>query len=420
MQGTGLPAKIQESFGLPPTIKFGGPFPFAGMNAQASRLAIGDPEFYWLENLIKIGDGNVRAVPDLGPALYTTPAADARTIISFSWFNIGPTNYVAIFFDDGGALQIGTDGSTLTMATAGSHVFYHAGGPYPATVGWGGIYLLIANNNTSNDYWAWDGKVLYGAGTVSPQVDLTSGGSSYVTTPTVQVLGGSGSGVVLKPTIFNGSVVSVEVLAPGGGYTPGDVVQAIFSGGGADDGGYLVANLTPTSVNQVIILDGGHDYTSAPTVSFTSPSGSGATATATINAGTIVAVTMTGGGSGYTDAPVVSFTGGGGSGAQGQAMMVAVPLVGVSVVNPGTNYFGVPTITFKGGFGSGATATVILSGPGPLVSITIPPGQGGSGYTTLPNVVITDGGSGTGATAVVSSIQGGVIQSILLTAPGAD
>jgi hypothetical protein len=416
MQGQSLARSVQQRLGLPDDTKFIGPFPFKGMNQQASRLAIDDAQLFWIENIIKIGDGDLRSVPDVGPPLLTVPASDGRAIVYFYWFTIGLTDYVAVFFDDGSAIQIDRLGNEATIATKGSGVFYQADGSFPATVGWGNLYLLISNNNTKNDYWAWDGTVLYGAGTISPQVTMTAVGNNYIGTPTLTVFGGSGSGVVLTPVIDNGSVVALTVVSPGGGYTPGDTVQVAFSGGGADNSAILEANLQPTTVSQVIVLAGGHDYTTA-TVNFSGGGGSGAAATATISNGAVVSVLVTNPGSGYTSAPTASISGDGG-GAQVEATLVASGVDTITVVNGGTNFFGVPLLTLQGGFGTGATATAVLSGPGPLASVTLDIGGGGSGYTAIPNVVITDGGAGTGATAIVSSIQGGVITGLLLTDPG--
>jgi hypothetical protein len=417
MQGQSLSRSVQERLGLPDTTRFTGPFPFKGMNQQASRLTIDDAQAFWLENLIKIGDGNMRSVPDVGAPLLTVPAGDTRRIIYFYWFTIGLFDYVAVFFDDGSAIQIErVSGTETVIATPGSGVFYLLDSPFPATVGWGNLYLLISNNNTKNDYWAWDGRVLYGAGTISPQVTMTATGNNYIGPPTITVFGGSGSGVVLQPVIDNGSIVALTVIAPGGGYTPGDTVQVAFSGGGADESAILQANLQPTTVNQVVVLAGGANFTTA-TVGFSGGGGSGAAATANLSGGSVASVTLTNPGSGYTSAPTVSITGDG-SGAQAQATLVASGVDTITVVNGGTNFFGVPTLSLRGGFGSGATAAAILSGPGPLASVTLDIGGGGTGYTAIPNVVITDGGAGTGATAIVSSIQGGVITGLLLTDPG--
>lgn len=72
-------------------------------------------------------------------------------------------------------------------------------------------------------------------------------------------------------------------------------------------------------VNSIILSNGGSGYTSAPTVTFTSSTGYGATAVAVLGTGAtadqVVSINITNSGTGYQVAPIVGFTGGGGSGA---------------------------------------------------------------------------------------------------------
>ena len=53
----------------------------------------------------------------------------------------------------------------------------------------------------------------------------------------------------------------------------------------------------------------GYNYTSAPTVQITDPTGTGAAATASISGGAVTAITVTHGGSGYSSTPTVTLTG---------------------------------------------------------------------------------------------------------------
>lgn len=65
-------------------------------------------------------------------------------------------------------------------------------------------------------------------------------------------------------------------------------------------------------------------YTSAPTVTFAAPGGTGTTATgiAVVSSGVVTQIQMTNWGSGYTAIPAVTITGGGGSGAAATALTV--------------------------------------------------------------------------------------------------
>ena len=73
----------------------------------------------------------------------------------------------------------------------------------------------------------------------------------------------------------------------------------------------------------VKVVNGGSDYTSVPTVVVSGGGGTGATATATIVAGKVSAITVTSVGSGYTTTPTITVSGGEGSGA------IATPVVAI-------------------------------------------------------------------------------------------
>jgi hypothetical protein len=76
-------------------------------------------------------------------------------------------------------------------------------------------------------------------------------------------------------------------------------------------------------VTAITITSQGNGYTSAPTVSFTSSSGFGATATAILGTGAqvgkVVDVEITEAGTAYQAPPTISFSGGGGNGAAATA-----------------------------------------------------------------------------------------------------
>ncbi len=156
------------------------------------------------------------------------------------------------------------------------------------------------------------------------------------------------------------------------------------------------------SVSNVAVVNGGTGYTSAPTVSFTGGSGTGATATASIYATSSVAsATVTAGGTLYTSPPSVTFSAPpSGVTATGVAVVSGGAVTAVTIVNPGSGYVAAPSISFSGGGGSGAAATAVLTtASGPVVDVVVT--AGGSGYVSDPTVVFT-GGGGTGAVASAS------------------
>lgn len=72
----------------------------------------------------------------------------------------------------------------------------------------------------------------------------------------------------------------------------------------------------------------------------------------------VTAITVTNGGTGYTSAPAVALTGGNGTGATATAEIDAQGRVSKIIVsNPGTGYTAAPTVALTGGGGSNAAAT---------------------------------------------------------------
>lgn len=394
-----LGAKAQSTLGLTPGTRFFSCYPFAGMNTQDTPPTIDDREFVLNENWFHLGNGNLRTAWDVGASIYTAPAG--RTIVSFYYFSMEADNFQVVFLDDGTAVQVNTANRAQTILGTG---FYRsANGQLPAATQWGSSYLLIANRNTANDFWAWDGSLLYTAGTAAPNgVVINANGNNYTVNPTITAYGGSGTGMAFSPTVQAGGVVAIDITNPGTGYEVGDVVQLAFSGGGSDTSAILTASLNAGGVGAVNVTAGGTGYTSPPAVAFTGGGGSGAAGTAIIGSG-VSSIAVTNGGSGYTTAPAVSFSGGGGSGAEATATVVGETVTAVTVTNPGSGYTSAPTVAFSGP-GTTAAATASIDG-GIVTGVTIT--NPGTGYTNAPAVGFS-GGGGSSAAAVALLNQGSV------------
>lgn len=146
---------------------------YGGLNTKASRNAIQDNEFAWLENMMPIGDGNLRATATNGSTLYT--AAGSTTIVYYFFYNIGSTNYVAVFQSDGSAVQVNTvTASTTAIAAAGT---FYDGTSLPAAAQWGtsGIVIVSVRTGNANNYWAWDGTTLWPPGNATSPTWLNGG-----------------------------------------------------------------------------------------------------------------------------------------------------------------------------------------------------------------------------------------------------
>lgn len=351
---------------------------WGSLNTKAQRPAIQPNEFSWIENFMPIGHGNMRTLKDKGSSVYT--AGGGKVIISIFPYNFGDTSYVAVFLDDGSAVQVrGSDGATTTIA--GATTFYN-GGDIPCCSQFESKYLLIGSTVTANGYFVWDGTSLYKAGTLAPQVNMTYDGGNYSSAPTVTAFGGTGSGATFSATVTNNVVTDVAVTNPGSGYLIDEKVKLIFSGGGSDTQARGTATISTTGgVTKIDVTAGGKDYTSD------------------VN---------------------ITFAGGGGAGAQA---VVSVLLNGVvtaiTVTNPGSGYTSSPTVTFTATAGSGAAAAVNIT-RGQITAITV--NSGGTAYTGAPTVVISNPDSSDFPTIqaqAIANLTAGVVSSITVTNPGA-
>ena len=307
---------------------------FKGVNTKANRTAIGDDEFYWLENAMPIGYGNLKVTKNYDSLGITF----SNTVINFFSANLGLKDYLLAFEDDGSAEYVDLSTNTkATMAPAGT---------FTTTDGinisqWKNERVLIAD--PVKGYFTWDGTDLISIGAVG-NIGIVSGGSGYTSAPAV---------VISAPNQANGVQATAAVTISGG------------------------------AVSSVILNESGTGYTSAPTVTLVGGGGTGANLVASLTtfAQGTVAVVMTNGGTGYTSTPTVTITGGGGTNANGVAIFSGNIVTQVIMTNAGTGYTNASNIsvTITGGGGSNATAKAVINS-GNLVGI-----QSFSGRTWIAN-----------------------------------
>lgn len=259
-------------------------------------------------------------------------------------------------------------------------------------------------------------------------IELTDGGSGYLSPPTVTLTGGDpqteGSAIAYLGKY--GNISSVAILSGGSGYTDVPTVNIVAQGAGASAGtinfkivqvsvsangiNYRVGDTLVVSggvgisasvvVNTVgnngnvltVSLVNGGSYVTLPTMvdvsTSATPSG-GTGCTLNLVAG-IASIAVSTGGSGYTATPRVTITGGSGADAEATAVVTAGSVSGITVTDPGSGYLSLPTVNITSG--SGATANAILT-PAPLGAITLT-NNGGNTYTNRPNVTVSSQGIG--------------------------
>ena len=292
---------------------------FRGVNTKANRTAIGDDEFYWLENVMPIGYGNLKITPtydNVGSITF------ASTVVNFASANIGVTDYLVAFQSDGSCEYVNlTTNVKGTLAASGT--FTTTGGINVSQ--WRNDRLLILD--PVKGYFTWDAVNLVSIGGVG-EFGVVKGGSGYTSVPAV----------VISPPNQTGGV------------------QATAN-----------ATISANAVSFITLSDAGSGYTSPPTITIVGGGGTNANVIASVYtfAQGTVSVLMTNNGTGYTNQAniVVSITGGGGTNAAGTAIVSGSQVTQIVMSNNGSGYTNQANISVSitGGGGSNATAKAIIN-----------------------------------------------------------
>jgi hypothetical protein len=145
---------------------------------------------------------------------------------------------------------------------------------------------------------------------------VVNGGSGY-TTPHVQITGGGGHGMTAVARVSQGVVIKVTLIDEGHGYTSAPTITLRDPSPRAH-GAIVKSNFpimkvctpttpTPTPTISFTVVNGGTGYTT-PAVIISGGGGSGMTATARVSQGVVYAVVLTNPGIGYTSAPTVTLS----------------------------------------------------------------------------------------------------------------
>jgi len=192
-------------------------------------------------------------------------------------------------------------------------------------------------------------------------------------------------GVSAAATVtVNGSLTAVNITDGGSGYLTEPIVSVIGGGATAGNQATATAQITSGKVTGITVSNGGTGYTSVPTIAITGGSGTGATATATCR-GSIDTINITNAGSQYTYEPTIDLISG--SGAVAYPSILNGKIESIIVTFGGSGYFGAPDVVILGD-GVGATAFAVVD---PSTNI-------------VTGVTITNKGAGYSAGATTVSI----------------
>lgn len=260
-------------------------------------------------------------------------------------------------------------------------------------------------------------------------VILGSGGNNYTEPTTVSFTGGGGTGATATADI-GFPVQEVIMSNTGSGYTsdPTITFSAPTIAGGTTATGTAVRGFPISSLNFTNV---GSGFNANPIVTIAPPPPvSLATAVATVSGGVVTSITLTNnGGLGYISTgtpPVIAITPtNGGTGATATAIINATTtrITGFNVTNGGTGYIGIPTITVIGGGGVQATATCGFNPSAPNQAGPLTITNAGSGYlsSSPPSVTVSPSngfGGGVIATSSVNPASAGNIKNITITSGG--
>ena len=268
------------------------------------------------------------------------------------------------------------------------------------------------------------------AGSVNGYTIVASGsGYQSAPTPTVEAPRITGTALAyINPTTHE--IDSVEIINPGAGYATTPTASVMVPVGTAVSGKYsgnstamLTAHLYQGRIDRISIDDPGQNYPTGDIVTISAlGDGTGAVFYPKISEGKIIGVIVSDPGVGYTwitltvdaaigSGAVLEGVVGGSDFLSDQTQVEQAPTKGeihaVGVTNSGSGY-ATDTIVSITGDGTGATADVRFI-PGGITDIKIR--NSGSGYATDTIVSIT--GDGTGASAKVKAVvTGGIISEI--------
>jgi hypothetical protein len=221
---------------------------FEKMNTKPARQNLSEHEAGWMENLQPVEANDLKVVPAALAAISTVSGKVVTRMFPAAFSGI---DYMIFFATDGSCTAVNlATGAQTTVAPASTF------SSTPDMTIFGSSRILIIDT-TAAGYSTWDGTLFVESGGVSPNIQVTAGGT-YSATPAVTITGGSGSGATAH-AVMGGSgasqfVASVVLDNPGSGYKPGDVLTVNFTLGG---GATATARIWPQTSGTTIAVFGG-------------------------------------------------------------------------------------------------------------------------------------------------------------------
>ena len=251
-----------------------------------------------------------------------------------------------------------------------------------------------------------------GSGVV--KVTVGTGGAGYSGTPTVDIVGGGGTGATAVAQMAGTVVQAVVIGNAGTKYATPPTVS--FSGGGGAGAAATATDLAYAGTSPLCMFKGrfndlygvdGYgrgfrwdgDTPQLEPLGITRPQNFTAPTASGTGEAYVSAVQIIDGGAGYNRPPTAAFTGGGATTqAEANVQIKNGRVTGVTLTNRGAGYTAPPKIDFTGGQGTSAAFTVNVRGY--VSDIVIP--SVGAGYTGPPTLFFGNTQGLTGANAIIS------------------
>lgn len=211
---------------------------FDGIATQFQRQDMPIKKAAWVENLQPIGANDLICTPAAKAAIADLTSR-GETITRMFYFNSGAnTDYILCFCLSGAGYSVTNPAGTITkFANVGTF------STDPDVTNWETQRVLIADSQAG--YYTYDGSVAVGQGGVSPNIEVTAGGSGYTSGATAAISGGLGSGATASATVVGGVVTAVVLTNPGSGYKSADTITVTISSVGAGSGATAIAHVWP-------------------------------------------------------------------------------------------------------------------------------------------------------------------------------
>ena len=239
-------------------------------------------------------------------------------------------------------------------------------------------------------------------------VPITAGGSGYSAADTIGFSGGGGSSATASLG-FSLNQSTISVTGGGTGWVTGNTLSV--GGGGSTVSAVYTVTAPSGAISSLTLVQGGQGFTSLTGLTYTGAKGSsgsafagtGATFSATDGKLSISGVKVTASGSGYTTAPSTSITTSTGSGATfGTAVLNSLALVGTgNQIGSGTDgnlTVNCPVTGSGGGFTKSGSGTLTLSaantysGDTTISAGTLKLDTAGA-IPSSPNIIVGSGGT---------------------------